>query len=226
MRICVTGTDGIGKSTFINDLKSNWSNYKQPVYSFQQLKNLRDGNFTKDKQKSIINCMFDTYKQYGKNDNVVFDRGPIDCLAYTLYGSIDGKSDIDDDFVAWMNDQVKNALRMIDLIMFIPITRAAPLDLDKNARDKESDYVTVDFIKSIDAILKSIFNQWENTQSKFIIVDDKPHFIEIFGLPQERLHLARYYIAEDGGMPGDSSIITPQEMDELEQLHKKFGIQR
>lgn len=225
MRICVTGADGLGKTTFINQILEQWSVYKSPNYEYHNsIKDLRDGVFTKHKQKEIINCMFETYKQYGKKDNVVYDRGPIDCLAYTLYGLNDSSSDIDEQFVDWMSDQVKNALRMIDLILFVPITRSAPMDLKQNAADKEADYVTLEFIHSIDAILKAVFSRWDSTDAKYLIKDDKPHFVEIFGLPEQRLHLAKFYIAEDGDAHGESSIITPAEVDELEMLNKRFGL--
>ena len=225
MRVCVTGADGLGKTTLINQIVENWPVYKSPGYTFHDsIKDLRDGKFTKHKQKNIINNMFDTYKQYGKKDSVIYDRGPIDCLAYTLYGLNDSSSDIDEQFIDWISDQVKNALRMIDLILFVPITKSDPLDLEQNALDKENDYVTVDFIQSIDAILKAIFSRWDSTDAKYLIKDDKPHFVEIFGLPEQRLHLTRFYIAEDGDAHGESGIITPQEVDELEMLNRRFGL--
>lgn len=223
MRICVTGTDGIGKTSFINDMISTWGNYKSPRYSYHDdLNDLRDGEFTKDKQQSIIDSISDTLKQYGKNDNVIYDRGPVDCLVYTLYGN-NNSTDCDDDFVESMMEQVKNALRMIDLIFFVPITTTSHIDLVKNAEDKEADYIDCDFIREIDNIFKSIYNHWDLKNVPYVIYDDKPHVLEVFGTPEERIHIAQMYVNPQGDQFGDSNILTPQEIEELEELNKKFG---
>jgi hypothetical protein len=223
MRICVTGTDGIGKTSFINDMISTWGNYKSPRYSYHDdLNDLRDGEFTKDKQQSIIDSISDTLKQYGKNDNVIYDRGPVDCLVYTLYGN-NNNTDCDDDFVESMMEQVKNALRMIDLIFFVPITTTSNIDLVKNAEDKEADYIDCDFIIEIDNIFKSIYNHWDLKNVPYVIYDDKPHVLEVFGTPEERIHIAQMYVNPQGDQFGESNILTPQEIEELEELNKKFG---
>ena len=223
MRICVTGTDGIGKSTFINDMISKWSTYTSPVYSYhEELDDLRDGNFTKDKQQLIFDSINETLKQYGKNDNVVYDRGPIDCLVYALYGN-NLNTSCDDEFIESLMEQVKNSLRMIDLMFFIPITKTSTIDIEANAKEKDADYITSDFIVEIDNIFKSIYNHWDLKNVPYVIYDDKPHVLEIFGSPEERLHIAQMYINPQGDMYGESNILTPQEIDELEQLNKKFG---
>lgn len=223
MRICVTGTDGIGKTSFINDMISTWGNYISPRYSYHDdLSDLRDGNFSKLKQQSIIDSIVDTLKQYGKNDNVIYDRGPVDCLVYTLYGN-HHKTDCDDEFVEVMMEQVKNALRMIDLIFFIPITTVGKIDLVKNAEDKEADYVDSDFMREIDNIFKSIYNHWDLKNVPYVIYDDKPHVLEVFGTPEERIHIAQMYVNPQGDQFGESNILTPQEIEELEELNKKFG---
>ena len=223
MRICVTGTDGIGKTSFIDDMISTWGNYKSPRYSYHDdLDDLRDGNFSKVKQQSIIDSIVDTLKQYGKNDNVIYDRGPVDCLVYTLYGN-NNKTDCDDEFVEFMMEQVKNALRMIDLIFFIPLTTASSIDLVKNAEEKEADYIDCDFMREIDNIFKSIYNHWDLKNVPYVIYDDKPHVLEVFGTPEERIHIAQMYVNPQGDQFGESNILTPQEIEELEELNKKFG---
>jgi GTPase SAR1 family protein len=223
MRICVTGTDGIGKSTFIGDMISKWSNYTSPVYGYHdELDDLRDGNFTKEKQQLIFDSINETLKQYGKSDNVVYDRGPVDCLVYALYGN-NRDTDCDDEFIESLMEQVKNSLRMIDLMFFIPITKTSTIDIEANAKEKEADYITSDFIVEIDNIFKSIYNHWDLKNVPYVIYDDKPHVLEIFGSPEERVHIAQMYINPQGDMYGESNILTPQEIDELEQLNKKFG---
>ena len=79
------------------------------------------------------------------------------------------------------------------------------------------------FIVEIDNIFKSIYNHWDLKNVPYVIYDDKPHVLEIFGSPEERLHIAQMYINPQGDMYGESNILTPQEIDELEQLNKKFG---
>ena len=223
MRICVTGTDGIGKTTYIKDMMSGWNNYTCPEYSFHQdIQDLRDGQFTKDKQQQVMDSINDTLKQYGKSDNVIYDRGPVDCLAYSLYGNNTG-TDCDDKFIEDLMEQVKNSLRMIDLIFFIPITTTSSIDLVKNAQEKEAEYITSDFIVEIDNIFKSIYNHWDLPETPYVIYDDKPHVLEVFGTPEERLHITSMYINPQGDMYGESNILTPKEIDELEELNKKCG---
>ena len=100
MRICVSGTGSQGKSTFIEDFLIEWDNYSTPKKTYRAfVKNKHSKKGTKDMQWRILNDMIDELQKYGPDDKVIFDRGPLDNLAYTMYLFSKGIGDIDDKFV-------------------------------------------------------------------------------------------------------------------------------
>ena len=82
MRICVSGTGSQGKSTFIKDFLEEWSIYKTPETSYRDsLKGQHSKKTTKKVQEKILNHMIDEIQKYTVDDNIIFDRGPLDNLA-------------------------------------------------------------------------------------------------------------------------------------------------
>ena len=89
MRICISGPGCQGKSTLINDFLENWPSYTTPkkTYRDQLLKEKRKhSKYTdKDTQWAILNSMIDELHKHNEDSKVIFDRGPIDNLVYTLW---------------------------------------------------------------------------------------------------------------------------------------------
>ncbi len=96
MRISVSGTTCIGKSTFVQDFCKHWSNYSSPRYSYRdELSKLpHSKTCTKDTQWLILNSMIDELQKHSKTDHVIFDRCPLDNLVYSMWAFDKGEGDI------------------------------------------------------------------------------------------------------------------------------------
>ena len=89
MRLSVSGTSCLGKSTFVHDFLEEWPMYTAPDISYRELlseKGLPHSKATnEDTQWAILNCMIDEMQKYDKDSKVIFDRCPLDNLVYTMY---------------------------------------------------------------------------------------------------------------------------------------------
>lgn len=222
MRISVSGTACQGKTTLINDFIKNWPNYKTPSNSYRDV--IKSGNYphskncTKDGQWAILNHMIDELQKYSKDDKVIFDRGPLDCLVYTLWAFDKKTSDIDETFINKIIPIVKESLKYLDVIFFTPITKSSPVMI-VNDGTRETDPV---YIEEIDNIFKALLYQYQHNlgRTPFFSADDCPAIIEIFGKQHERIVLIQQYLNVDGEVIGEEGdqILNPNNIEELEKL--------
>lgn len=220
MRIAVSGTTCIGKSTFVADFLKQWSNYTAPRYSYRdELAKLpHSKSCTKDTQWLILNSMIDELQKHDAKDHVIYDRCPLDNLVYSIWAFDKGEGDIDQEFIAKCVPLVRESMRFLDIIFFVPITRAAPVDVVSNGL-RETD---VQYIEEIDNIFKAIVQQYQCNidKTQFFPRDDSPGVIEIFGTPEQRIYLAQQYLNADGdiiGAEGDT-ILNPDNLEQLAAL--------
>jgi predicted ATPase len=227
MRICVSGSNGQGKSTFINDFLNQWKTYTTPKETYRDLL-IKDGldhskDTTQDTQWAILNNMIDTLQKYNSDDKVIFDRGPLDNLAYTLWKYSKGDTDIDDEFMNKCITLIRESMKSIDIIFFTPITKVSPIDYSDRDDDLDADY-----IQEIDNIFKAFKYDWDvNENTKIFDPRDKPAMIEIFGSPQERIQMVKLYLDDKGdliGGEGGSPIISEEELKEQEYLKQRLGV--
>lgn len=219
MRIAIVGAANQGKTTFINDMIKEWPVYRRSNESYRKavkelnLKVNRQG--TKHSQRIILDCLVDDINQTRKGDHVLFDRCPLDNLVYSLWLHEKNVSDIDTDFIKESIEKVKESLRQIDIIFFIPITKAAPVAMQ--ARDNRD--IDKEYIVEIDNIFKAIEYQQQRGASPFFVKDDAPPIIEIFGSPLERTEMAKLYLNNTGDLVETaSSVLTPENLDMMESL--------
>jgi GTPase SAR1 family protein len=222
MRIGISGSINVGKTTLVNDFLRAWPNYKTPDSSYRDL--LKSGNYphskncNKEGQWGILNHMIDEMQKYSKNDNVIFDRNPLDCLVFTLWAAEMETSDIDKTFVNKMIPIVKESLKNLDLILFIPITQHSPVEIVDNGK-RETD---PQYIGEIDNIFKALVYEYQHSLGKtpFFSADDCPAIIEVFGKQEERILLIRQYLDENGNVYGeeDDTILNPENIEDLERL--------
>lgn len=224
MRIAICGSANQGKSTLINDMIKEWPMYKRSNESYRKI--IKEQNIpvnklgTKHGQKVILDCLVDDINQTKKGDHVFFDRCPLDNLVYSLWASDKGNSDIDKSFVDDCIDIVKESMRKIDIIFFLPITRVAPVPLQvREGRDLDPV-----FIAEIDNIFKAIQYQQQRGLAPFFVKDDAPPIIEIFGSPLERVELAKLYINNVGDLIDTaSSVLNPENLEMMEDLLRQQG---
>ena len=213
MRIAISGTGNQGKTTLINDFLQEWSNYKTESSTYrdklvsEKLPHSKEA--TKDTQWKILNHMIDEMQTFGAEDNIIMDRCPIDNLIYSLWCFEKGVGDIDKEFIDKCIPLVCESMRNLDIIFFIPITKAAPVAIKEDGV-RETDEV---YIKEIDNIFKMIGAQHHenNGRNPFFPKDDAPGWIEVFGDRQTRIAMIKQYLDADGDLIGG----TAESMNEL-----------
>jgi hypothetical protein len=216
MKIAVSGTSGIGKSTFVSDFIDAWPQYKQPLKSYRDIakeQNLtlnEDG--TEESQKIIRDILTDEVIA-NKDDFVIYDRCILDNLIYTLWLSSRGK--VSDKFVKESIDVTRETLAFFDLIFFLPITKHSPVKL------VESDQRSNDpmFRDEVDILFKSLMSAYLKQSNVYFPFKSQlgcPAIIEIFGDRKQRVELSKLYITKEGKVYGeDESLLVPEtEMDE------------
>lgn len=136
MRIAVTGSHNSGKSTIvemISEIFPNYIIYDEPYhllleegYEIQDPPSLDDYQTMLDKSLELI-----AEEQSG---NVLFDRSPVDLLAYTLVSDNYGEIDEDQYF-----QDVKNSIESLDVLFYLPIedivTQNSPLEEYSDLRE-------------------------------------------------------------------------------------------
>ena len=222
MRISISGTISQGKTTLVNDFIRAWPNYKTPDSSYRDI--LKEKNYphskncNKEGQWAILNSMIDEMQKYSKDDNIIFDRNPLDCLVFSLWAAEMGTSDIDKEFIDKIIPIVREAMKNIDLIFFIPMTGVSPVAIEDNGK-RETD---PQYIGEIDHIFKALFHEYQHSLGKtpFFSADDCPAMIEIFGKQEERILLIRQYLDENGKVYGEEedTILNPENIEDLEML--------
>ena len=217
MRIAISGTGCQGKSTLIKDFLKEWPNFKPESETYRELikkENLpHSKNATKDTQWKILNHMIDELMTWEKGSKRIIDRCPIDNLVYSLWCFEKGIGDIDKEFIDKCIPLVSESMKNLDIIFFIPITKAAPVELVADGL-RETDPV---YIKEIDNIFKMIGAQHieNNGRNPFFPKDDAPGWIEVFGKPQTRIAMIKQYLDVDGDLIGG----TEESLNELINPH-------
>jgi hypothetical protein len=228
MRICISGTCSQGKSTFIEDFLKEWPTYTTPKNTYRKfVKDKHSKKTTKDIQWKILNSMIDELQKHDADDNVIYDRGPLDNVVYTLWARSKDIGNINDEFVQKTITLARESLKHIDIIFYIPITRVAAVEYDTEEflRDKDMGITDENHRVEIDNLFKAIKRDWDdNPASKFFDPKDKPAIIEIFGSQLERIQLSKLYLNVDGDVVDSTGIMSEQEMREMEALKGQFGI--
>lgn len=223
MRIAVSGTANIGKTTVIRDFLAGWPSYQFENYTYRD-KLIEEGldhssKTNKKVQSLILKDMVTNLKKYSKSDNVIFDRCPLDNIVYSLWSLGKQDSDIDEKFIDKCLPIVKEAMRNLDIIFFIPMTKHQNIDIVEDGT-RETDPV---YIKEIDNFFKVAQRHYhENPQENpFFPHEDSPAMIEIFGSELERIQMIKLYVDAEGdliGGDGGSEIFSPENLDMMEQL--------
>ena len=225
MRIAISGTGNQGKSTLIKDFLQGWPTYRTESSTYRDKlvaeKLPHSKNATKDTQWKILNHMIDEMQTFKSNDYVIMDRCPIDNLVYSLWCFEKGVGDIDKEFIDKCIPLVRESMKHLDIIFFIPITKFNNIEIeDDGVREIDPNY-----IKEIDHIFKAIQAQYQQhpQENPFFPKDDSPALIEIFGNRHERVEMIKLYLDIDGDViEGDQSeLFNPENLDLMEKLLKQ-----
>ena len=119
MRIAVSGSHASGKSTLIDAFLARhpeFAHEPEPYVQMDALGEVFGEEPTEDDFRRQLDFCLATLAKYSPNDNVIFDRSPIDFLAYIVAIRGQPPDDFDD-----LVDKVAAALPNLDLIAFLPL---------------------------------------------------------------------------------------------------------
>lgn len=222
MRIAVSGTACTGKSTLVNNILAVWPNYKTPSKTYRDLikeKNLpHSTNTSIDTQWDILNFMLDQLQAVDKNANIVFDRCPLDNLAYTLWAHDKGIEGFTKEYVDKAIKLTKESMRHLDIILILRYDPVIKI-VDDELRDTD-----VNFIEEIDNIFDALYIQYRQNYEAdiFFPKDDSPGIFVLPTNPQKRIDMISDYLTPTGELYGDEhSIFNSENLGELEALVKQ-----
>lgn len=233
MRICVSGANMMGKSTLVEDFLMTWPNYNRGELTYRKKLQERLG---KDKEGTDYRCcrqvgcranqdfirdtIIEDISKYSRDDNIIYDRGLLDNLMYSLYLCGIGADGCDGD---WMQETLpiyREAFKYYDIIFFIPLlegysTPVIPegnLDLDRE----------VVFRSECDNILKALQKEYIEGKRNWLPRENTPAMIEIFGTPEERIQMIKLYITETGTAYGEDTSLISEHLKEGLELMEQF----
>ncbi len=131
MRIAVSGTHFIGKSTLIEDFIEKHPSYSceiEPYYKLQDEKAELPLEPCLDSFLEQLDYSINQLNEYKNEQNIIFDRCPVDFLAYAMCELDQDSIDINDSEISERFSDVKAALNNLDLIIFLPITKECSIE--------------------------------------------------------------------------------------------------
>ena len=235
--ITVSGTQNVGKSTYIRDFLDHWPMFKTPEKTYRELAKERGAKLNKEadqeSQKIIRDSLIEQIDSYSRKKNVIFDRCPLDNLVYTLWLYEHDKGDIDADFVAESIKKTRLAIQRIDLMILIPSVDKIKLVAD-GVRDIDKQYR-----EEINNIFVDLKEKRENGDDIFFVAEDCAPIIDISGTREDRIEQTKLYLKDNGEFygeedsclfDGNGELINKDDFNPIEDrgesdlLRKKLGI--
>ena len=220
MRIAISGSQGIGKTTVVNDFLANWPNYRVSNGSYRKAikeKNIPlNKNVTQAGQWEILQCLLSDIEGLRSSDCVIFDRCALDNIVYSLWALGTTSGDITPEFIEKCAPLIREYMKKIDIIFFIPITSVAPVVYEK----KEGRDIDPLYAKEIDNIFKAISQLHNENKCPFFEKGDAPPIIEIMGSPRERIEIIKLYVNSTGTsvVEGESVLSSLSDIQLMEGL--------
>ncbi len=123
MRIAISGTHGVGKTTLIDEFLQAHPEFKHEPEPYVTMVEELGEEFSQEPGVEDFRRQLDfnveRLRQYSPGEKVIFERCPVDFLAYI--DALDRKT------AASLVDDVEHALNQLDLIVYLPLEEA-PLE--------------------------------------------------------------------------------------------------
>lgn len=185
MRIAVSGTHSVGKSTFVNDFIASHPEFTREEEPYRALCDFYDIKFGKQATRYCNGVqMFYSItrvKEYVSSDDcVLFDRSPVDYLAYSLYPAHYGETDIDRPFCESLIEPIRQSLKFIDVLVYVSINENHLVEIE----DDGIRLIDADYRSEVDDYFKQIY-----LQNRFDILPKKnpPKIVELWGSREQRV---------------------------------------
>lgn len=225
-KIGIIGTQCIGKSTLIEDMMLQWPQLSTPERTYRDLikeKNLPiNKNGTKESQGLILDFLVEeANKNYGKK-KMVFDRTPLDNLAYTFWLHDKGTSDIDEQFIDDSVIKVRNAISQYSILFYLPLIEKNSVPLTpKDQREIDPIYRA-----EIDVLFDTFYRAWEARNTRLFNNNDTPPIIPVFGDPLERIKMMALYINDKCEFYGENDTLLSKEIIEQAAIMEGLGFKQ
>ena len=187
MRIAISGSHSLGKSTVVNDWVAKHPGFTREEEPYRSLSIhgpyeilFRDQSTKLHNGIQLYYNISRVHRYCASSDDVIFDRAPVDYIAYSQYTANQGSSDIDDAFVESMIPAVRESLDRLDILAFVPKSQEWPVEMQADGiRSIDHEYRD-----EVDTIFKQIYRE-----GRFGVMpqNNPPHFVELFGARQQRL---------------------------------------
>jgi hypothetical protein len=223
MRIAISGTSNIGKQEFLKSFLNEFPDFTTPETNYKLVidaiykKAVEEERETssKDIQWNILNYMIDEMEKYDRDDKVIFDGCTVDNAIYSLYlmEKTSELSKIEPEFIDKCVPIIRESMKHLDIVFWLPITKADKSDRVLSEEDKE-----------INNLYSAFHAHYLEGISPFLPKDDQPAIIEVFGNTEQRLQMVKLYLDESGEVIFDKSIsdiIDPDMIELQEQVSKQ-----
>ena len=196
MRIAITGSHSLGKSTVVNDWVARCPGFTREEEPYRALGLhgpytilFRDAATRLHNGIQLYYSISRVHRYATPAHDVIFDRAPVDYLAYSQYTADTGRTDIDDAFVASMVPAVRESLDHLDILAFVPKSDAWPVEMQADGiRPVDHGYRD-----AVDAIFKQIYRE-----GRYGVMQGprRPRLIELVGSRERRLEQLQQAIDE------------------------------
>lgn len=207
MRIAVSGSHSLGKSTVVNDWVSARDGYLREEEPYRALGLFGpyeilfgDASTRLHNGIQLYYCIGRVHRYATSAADVIFDRAPVDYLAYSQFTADCGTTDIDDEFVESMVPAVRESLDHLDIIAFVPGSELWPVAMEADGIRP----VDLDYRDRVDAIFKQIYRD-----GRFGVLPaaNAPLLVELVGPREQRLEQLQSAVDQvkksgPGNMPG------------------------
>jgi len=189
MRIAISGTHCMGKTTLIYDFLKIYPQYvyeEEPYYKLQEKHGIEfSGDPTLEDFIEQLEYSLERLDFHADQANVIFERCPLDFVAYAMYLVHQEGMNLEDTHVSEMFPEIKEALGNLDLIIFLPMTKEHPI-IGSDSEDEV-------YRRTVDALLKKMYRE---DLFDFFSSHDHPQRVEIWGNPAERMKKLGLYLEE------------------------------
>jgi hypothetical protein len=177
MRVAISGTHGVGKSTLIEVFAHRHGNYVVEPEAYEALETLHGDVFAAEPSAEDFYRQLEYHverlRAYSAGDRVVFERSPADYVAY-LVALEDLKRESAD---AGLTDRAlataREAMSRLDLIVYVPDNGGGPKGEDRELG------------RAVDLRLEEILLNGEFR----LVLGDAPRVVEAVGSTAQRLRI-------------------------------------
>ena len=196
MRIAISGSHSLGKSTVVNDWVAKHPHFVREEEPYRALCLFGPYEILFREASTKLHNGIQMYYNIGRmyryceyTDDVIFDRAPVDYIAYSQYTANRGTTDINDAFVETMVPVVRESLNHLDILAFVPKSDEWPVEMEADGI-RPVDHAYRD---EVDAIFKQIYRE-----GRFQVMPETngPLLIELWGSREQRLRQLQDAIEE------------------------------